>query len=65
MSTKYIYISYRIVVDAEDQKLCGREECPSYRRGPPGARPTCGAFRSQLNGDPAKRCDECLASKEL
>ena len=78
--TKHKYISYRIVVDAEDERLSGLESCPSFsalnvghpmpaKDGKPPYQPracSCGAFRVQLNWPPpVKRCDECLRAKEL
>lgn len=70
MSTMTKYVSLRIVVDATDERLCGREACPRFVAldlDTLGRRVcSCGAFRSQLNGPPPiRRCDGCLEAKTL
>lgn len=78
--TKTKYVSLKIVVNADDEKLCGVEACPRFAaldlngahvKGLDGRwygrrACSCGAFRLQLNWPPpVRRCDGCLEAKEL
>lgn len=69
MGTKTKFVSVRIVVDAEDETLCGLGMCPHYRKDDVAGRTArnCRLFFRGLNplGPTAKRCDECLGAKEL
>ena len=68
------YIRHRIVVDADNERLCGQRACPSYRAPDGMFCGWCGAFDTALENyvggrvdgyQPVERCDECLRAKEL
>jgi hypothetical protein len=70
MGTKTKYLSLKIVVDGENEALCGQQACPRFAAldlNATGKRVcSCGAFQAQLNWPPpVKRCDGCLGAKEI
>lgn len=76
MSTKTKYVSIRIVVDGDDERLCGQNACPMFR-----LRTDVSPYECHLFDDtelkpvespvvigrryPMRRCDGCLTAKEL